>query len=218
MKHLLSILLALALCTLASAQKLKSEGANASEIIPNGWEIISESTGDLNKDGIADLAFIVRENEDSMIIKEEYRTINENAYTLAIYWGTPNGKFTHYKDWVGLFSAEGESESYEDLSVEITTRGTMKIHVHVFISAGSWTNPNFTVTYRYQNGDFYKIGYDSSEFHRGTGEGVSVSINYSTGKKYVEPFSMSDDKKQKGYWETLEGEEKKLKKLGEESW
>lgn len=220
MRQIFLLISLLSLSSLISAQELKLKGRNTKEIIPQGWEIISESQGDLNKDGIADLAFITRnKNKDKETDTNDYTEENgTNDYTLAIYWGTSGGDFSHYKDWTGLLTPEDESFSYDELNVEITSRGTLKLKIHGFISAGSWTNPNFTVTYRYQKGAFYKIGYDSSEFHRGTGEGVKVSINYSTGKRYVEPFSISDDENQKGYWETLKGEEKILKRLGEETW
>ncbi len=195
----------------ATAQELKHEGKNISDIIPDDWEIFSSDTGDLNKDGLNDLAFIVRQqNKDLIEINDDGCIIDENNFIVAIYWGNANGIFTHYKDWNNLVWPESWSSTYDELSVDITPKGTLKFKVRIFLSAGGWTNPNYTVTYRFQNGDFYKIGYDSDEFNRGTMEGERISINYSTGKRYIVKYNASDDTESPGYWETFSEDLKKI--------
>ena len=51
-------LLMMALPSWMQAQQLKDSGASIRELVPTGWEV-TEAEGDLNKDGVADLAVIV---------------------------------------------------------------------------------------------------------------------------------------------------------------
>lgn len=160
----------------------KVNGKSAEDIIPEKWEIMSSATGDLNGDGIDDIAFFTRK-EFKNSTPDEYK-LNSNSIVLAIYWGNNNGDFTQYKIYDGLVPPEEPcGVTYENLNVEITEKRVLIYHVNIFLSCGSWTNPNYSVKYRYQDGAFYKIGYDSDEFHRASGDASNVSINYLTGKK-----------------------------------
>ena len=66
------------------------------------------------------------------------------------------------------------------LSIE---KGVLKIDLNYWYSCGSWYTNHNTYIFRYQNNQFEMIGYESSEFHRASGEATSISINYSTKKK-----------------------------------
>lgn len=173
-------------------KEFKVNGKSAEDIIPEKWEIMSSATGDLNGDGIDDIAFFTRK-EFKNSTPDEYK-LNSNSIVLAIYWGNNNGDFTQYKIYDGLVPPEEPcGVTYENLNVEITEKRVLIYHVNIFLSCGSWTNPNYTVKYRYQDGAFYKIGYDSDEFHRASGDASNVSINYLTGKKKTTSYNMFED-------------------------
>lgn len=216
MRYSLIIGLLLSISFFATAQELKHEGKNIGDIIPDDWEIFSCDTGDLNKDGLDDLAFIVRQHKENLIEISldcgDTILIDENKFIVAIYWGKANGYFTHYKDWDDLVWPESSTASYEELWVKITDKGTLKFRVKMFLSAGGWTNPNYTVTYRFQNGNFYRIGYDSDEYSRATMEGEKISINYSTGKRYIVKYNASDLSESPGYWESFKEDLKEIDK------
>jgi hypothetical protein len=65
----------------------------------------------------------------------------------------------------------------------IIEKGVLKIDLNYWYSCGSWYTNHNTYIFRYQNNQFEMIGYESSEFHRASGEATSISINYSTKKK-----------------------------------
>lgn len=185
--------------TAKEVYEFQEKGANSKDIVPENWEILSEAIGDLNGDGFDDLAFFSRRS-----IKSD----SENHYTpnpivFAIYWGKEGG-FTQYKLYEDLVSPEDGQIYYEDLSVNIPVKRVLTINVKVFLGYGSWTNPNFSVKYRYQNGAFYKIGYDADEFHRATGDAHDVSINYLTGKKRTILYNVFEDSiPKRTEWETI---------------
>ena len=70
----------------------------------------------------------------------------------------------------------GETEA---LSIQ---KGVLKIHLHYWLSCGSWYVTNHTYTFRYQDRAFKLIGYDVDDFHRASGDITARSINFMTGK------------------------------------
>lgn len=72
--------------------EFKEEGGNSKDIIPENWEILSEAIGDLNGDGINDLAFFSRRS--TKIDSENYG--KSSPIVFAIYWGKDGG-FTKHK-------------------------------------------------------------------------------------------------------------------------
>lgn len=192
-------------------KEFKTNGKNAEDIIPQRWEIMSKAIGDLNGDEIDDMAFFTRKSFHNSN-PDEYKK-NSNSIILAIYWGNNDGGFTQYKLYKGLVPPEENcGVGYEDLSIYITEKRVLIFNVYIFYSCGSWSNPNYSIKYRYQDGDFYKIGYDSDVFHRATGDASKVSINYLTGKMKTTSYNMFEDSvPTKTEWGTFS---KPLKTLG----
>ena len=54
MKRIIDCVVMLCLCVGVQAQELQKQGRGVEDLVPKGWEH-TEATGDLNKDGIADL-------------------------------------------------------------------------------------------------------------------------------------------------------------------
>lgn len=172
-----------------TTDSFKTNGTNAKDIIPENWEIISEATGDLNGDGINDLAFFSSKN----VKREESEDYSKKSkIVLAIYWGKDES-FTQYKIYDDITSPEDDQITYEELSINITGKRILSINVSISLGFGSWTNPDFSKKYRYQNGAFYKIGYDSDQFNRGSGDAHRISINYLTGKKIITTYNAFDE-------------------------
>ena len=209
---LITTIILLALPLTGSAQRLFSKGSTIEDLVPEGWHV-TQAQGDLNKDGIADLAMIVIPNdEDQMEVRED--SVVFNAPILAIYTGTREGGYSLMKIYDDDIMEAPDNEGVSiDHSIEITDRGVLKISVSYFFSMGSWSVPSATFLFRLQNGDFYLIGKDTDVFARNTGKAEKVSYNYLTRKcQRITYNAMDDSVKPKEKWSNLP--KKPLQRLG----
>ena len=174
--------------------QLAKEGRTIEEVVPNGWDIES-ATGDLNKDGIEDFVLIVRPNDPVHIkTRDDGFEYNFNPLFLAVYFGSPSGVYKRFKVWHDTVS--GREDEYTDITNElsITPKGAIDISVSSWSSMGTAATGGSTYRYRFQSGDFYLIGEESSWLNRMTGEGESTSINYLTGQKEITTGNMMEEK------------------------
>ena len=174
--------------------QLAKEGRTIEEVVPNGWEVQS-ATGDLNKDGIEDFVLIVRPNDPAHIkTRDDGFEYNFNPLFLAVYFGSPSGVYKRFKVWHDTVS--GREDEYTDITNElsITPKGAIDISVSSWSSMGTAATGGSTYRYRFQSGDFYLIGEESSWLNRMTGEGESTSINYLTGQKEITTGNMIEEK------------------------
>ena len=174
--------------------QLAKEGRTIEEVVPNGWDIQS-ATGDLNKDGIEDFVLIVRSNDPAHIkTRDDGFQYNFNPLFLAVYFGSPSGVYKRFKVWHDTVS--GRVDEYTDITNElsITPKGAIDISVSSWSSMGTAATGGSTYRYRFQSGDFYLIGEESSWLNRMTGEGESTSINYLTGQKEITTGNMMEEK------------------------
>ena len=174
--------------------QLAKEGRTIEEVVPNGWEVQS-ATGDLNKDGIEDFVLLVRSNDPAYIkTRDDGFEYNFNPLFLAVYFGSPSGVYKRFKVWHDTVS--GREDEYTDITNElsITPKGAIDISVSSRSSMGTAATGGSTYRYRFQSGDFYLIGEESSWLNRMTGEGESTSINYLTGQKEITTGNMIEEK------------------------
>ena len=200
--YILPVLLCLS--TVVMGQSLKQSGNSAKDIVPEGWEVI-EAEGDLNKDGISDLAIIATPNfEEHLKHRDDGYVYNFNQPLLGIYWGNRNGGYTCWKIYDKVIPAQVDEYIFVDLSLSITDRGVLKIDVSTFASAGGWGQGGSTYLFRYQSGDFFLIGKDESSMMRNTGETTLDSYNYLTSKHQRITYNEFDPKvKRRETWKKL---------------
>ena len=202
MKKTIILLAVSALVTVADAQSLQSSGRSAKEIVPQGWSVQEES-GDLNKDGIADLVIIATPHfrENIQVREGDGYEYDYNQPIMAIYWGTASGQYNLYKQYAEIIPHRtDEFVSWEiGLSISakgaitISAKGAITISTSTFASAGSWNNESEKYVFRWQQGDFFIIGYESESMARNTGEAETNSYNYLTHKKQVVTFNVFDE-------------------------
>ena len=214
MKKILMLWTALTVMTVADAQSLKSSGRSAQEIVPQGWEI-NEATGDINKDGITDLMVIATPNfrENIQVRESDGYEYNYNQPVLAVYWGTADGQYKLYKKYAEIIPHQTDEFVFWDVSLSISEKGVITIGTSTFASAGSWSNNSDTFVFRWQQGDFYLIGYETQSMARNTGEDETISYNFLTHKKQVVTSNAFDEnipKRKK--WTKIPA--KPLKRLG----
>lgn len=176
------------------AQGLKTTGSGAVDIVPDNWESIFE-TGDMNKDGIADLVVIATPcHKDKMTVRNDGYVYNFNQPVLAIYWGNQNGGFKLFMQYDNVIPARPSEFVDITPSLTINNKGVLEISLETFASAGSWEQPTTTYKYRYQNGDFFLIGKDEEVIKRNTGMITETSENYLTHKRIITTKSAASEK------------------------
>lgn len=205
-KFLSYVFLALMVCmpSLVLAQSLKASGATVSDVVPSDWEVTS-ATGDLNGDGVADVAVIATPRyEANLKVRDDGYVYNFNQPVLAIYWGKADGTLQLYKQYDNVIPARPDEYLSIDPSLSITKRQTLVIDLEYFASAGGWTSTTTSYVFRYQQGDFFLIGMDENSLTRNTGETTIISQNYLTGKQCVTTGHIdSSKKKPKEKWSRL---------------
>ena len=212
----LILLAATFLCLSATAQDLKTSGKTADELVPSTWHK-TEAKGDLDGDGIADLAIIATPDfKQHLKVREDGYVYNFNQPILAIYRGNANGSFTLWKHYDEAVIGDPDEFNFITHSLDINSRKVLKIGIEHFSSAGSYGTSKSSYLFRYQNGNFYLIGEDNEEMSRNTGEIVTVSKNYLTGKqcRSVSGAFVDSDIRPSEKWSTFK--RKPLRLLG--SW
>ena len=165
-----------------------------------GMQAQDRAEGDLNKDGINDVAEIVK--------PEGGRPV------LNIYFGTADGQQKLWKSYKEVIPVPEIETQMIDVSMTITEKGVLRFEVSSFMSMGGYGNNNSNFSYRYQNGDFFLIGKETQNMSRNTGNLEIVSENYLTWKRQVvkdNVFAEGDVPKQEK-WTRLK--KRPLEKLG----
>lgn len=196
---------------------IPSEGKLIADFVPNKWKVIATSEGDLNKDKMNDIAFVIENTATENILLEGgfgKDTLNVNPRFLLVLFKTDskyvlksiNKKFIPSQD--SSVSPCLDDPFMENGGIEIKN-GVLNIDFHYWLSCGSWFVTDRNYKFRFQEDKFVLIGYDSSSFHRSSGESDSVSINFLTKKKELitgmNEFKESNPKK---IWKNI-----KLEKL-----
>lgn len=223
MKQLLYLFF-LASVTLVNSQNnqpiIPKEGKLIADFVPRKWKIIAKSEGDLNKDKINDVAFVIENTATENIILNEglgKDTLNVNPRFLLVLFKTDskyvlksiNKKFIPSQD--DLESPCLEDPFMENGGIEIKN-GVLTIDLHYWLSCGSWYVTDRKYKFRFQDNSFVLIGYDSSSFHRSSGESESKSINFLSKKKeLITGMNEFEESNPKTTWKSIKIE--KLIKL-----
>lgn len=203
MKKILFGILATLVILPSQGQEMKKSGTSADNIVPNGWDYIFEK-GDLNKDGIADMAIIATPlNEDNIKVRDDGYVYNFNQPILAIYWGKKDGSFSLFKQYNNVIPARPSEFISIDPTLSINDRQALSISLSYFASAGGWDSTTTTHRFRFQNGDFFLIGEDESVITRNTGALTETSKNYLSHKQSVSTSNISSKKKPVVKWTNL---------------
>lgn len=170
---------------------LPLQAADATGFVPDGWTLESSIEGDLDQDGHADLVLVLRQQDPRNVIEHDGfgpSPYDSNPRILAVAWSRPSGYVLAAQDHQLIPRPESPvmSDPLEDGGVSIQ-RGTLKVALFSFASAGSWSMGTTGFTFRWQDGAFTLIGYDRDSVMRNSGQTESLSVNFSTRKvKQVE--------------------------------
>ena len=165
------------------------QGNKMEDFVPKHWSAIMKVDGDLNKDGLADTALIVeQENPNNISITEYNDTLNTNPRVLLVLFKQENGTYKLAAKIDRGFIEPSKTE--EDPSLldplgegDINIKNnTLRLKFQYFYSAGSWSITNVEYVFRFQNSHFELIGVETNSFDRSTGEETIESFNLSTNK------------------------------------
>ena len=178
-------------------------GATAKDFIPAGWVLETEQRGDLNKDGRADLALVVRMNDPANVLTNEGMGDNPfdtNPRMLVAALAEADGRYRRVLANHTLIRRRDnpvEDDIYKGMTI---AQGLLRISLTNFMNAGGWGTWNGTYAFRYQGQEFVLVGYDRSFLHRGSGETIDISINYLTRQRKTVTGSIEDTKPGKPVW------------------
>ena len=152
---------------------LIKQGKSIESFIPVGWKLIKKTSGDLNKDGLIDIAGIIELNK-------EYKRGLEDAPSriLFIAFMEPNGlyKLSIHAEKAILKSDEGGvwGDPLVGISVDC---GSILITFY----GGSSDRWVYVYRFRNQNNGWYLIGATLENFNTGSGAGTREDYNLLTG-------------------------------------
>ena len=165
------------------------QGNKMEDFVPKHWSAIMKVDGDLNKDGLADTALIVeQENPNNISITEYNDTLNTNPRALLVLFKQENGTYKlaakNDRGFIEPSKTEEDPSLLDPLGEgDINIKNnTLRLKFQYFYSAGSWSITNVEYVFRFQNSHFELIGVETNSFDRSTGEETIESFNLSTNK------------------------------------
>lgn len=170
----ISTFLLLFLSAIVLAQKTE----RFTPFLPKGYTVYDQVYGDLDKDGTKDCILVIKATDKSKVVKDEHRGLLDRNRRGIIVLFNKNNKYVLAAKNYSCFSSENEDGGVyypPELSVEIN-KGSLYIH-YAHGRYGYWH-----YQFKYLNGDFKLIGYESSS-NNGPITNKETSINFLTKRK-----------------------------------
>lgn len=180
-----SILLTIFLYTSGCSTQLPvlpKKGNNIEQFISQGWKVIKKSEGDLNKDGLIDIACVIQKTDKKFISTIDGTVFDSNPRILFVVFKENDSSYSlrlQSDSFIVRHTNSAMEDPFSNIKID---RGVLKISFSIFMNMGSWETSTYVYTFRYQNDEFTLIGADYDQYNRGTEAGTSYSINFSTRK------------------------------------
>jgi hypothetical protein len=180
----------------------------AEGFVPPGWVLESRAEGDLDRDGLADLALVLRQTGSANVVANDglgENPFDTNPRMLAVALRMPSGGYRLALENRTLIPRRVDPVMADPLSEGgiAIARGALKVTLHLFMSAGGWSMSQTTYTLRLRDGRMELIGFDRRTAHRGSGETDDVSVNYLTGRMKRSSGHVSEDEPRTVVWTTM---------------
>lgn len=160
---------------------LANRAKNAKAFVPNGWKLIADTKGDLNKDGADDLIFIIESEKEYSSNLDEGRMYSPRVVGIAIW--IPLENIFELKVQANDFipTTEGNPAITDDPLESILIKGgTARFYFHYMDNSKMYITDQTFVFY-YNENQFKLAGYVRSKLHRSTQAYTRESLNYVTG-------------------------------------
>ncbi|WP_202307285.1 hypothetical protein [Mesorhizobium sp. L-8-10] len=183
------------------------------DFVPVGWYFEAKAEGDLNRDRVNDVVFVLREDNPANIVANldglGSNSLDTNPRILAVAFGTEGRANYRLALANHTLIPRHEDPVLDDPFASpgslAVARGAFSVTLGFFASAGGWEMGQTKLTFRFQDDGFELIGLDRSRTHRGTGETEEVSINLSTGRASTIIGNIAEDEAQEAKWQSLRG-------------
>lgn len=179
--------------------QVPARAATPEAFLPDEWGVEQQALGDLNGDGVEDAALIMRALAPANIVTHDglgASPYDTNPRMLVVGFGRPGGGYelaAVSRDLIRRPDNPAMADVLEDAPPLQISRGTLKVSLRAWMSAGSWSMGAATFTLRWRDGAFRLIGFDDISVHRGSGEVVERSVNYLTRRMSVATGSIETD-------------------------
>ena len=178
--------------------ELPRQAQSATGFVPPGWILEHQVTGDLNRDQRPDLVLVLRQNDPRNVVHYDRlgeTPLNTNPRILAVAFGSGEGYALVLQNHTLI--PRRTDPVLEDPLAETggigIARGSLRVRLHFFASAGARTAATKTFIFRHQDGRFELIGYDRSSVDRFSGSASDLSVNYMTGRARLSSGSIESD-------------------------
>jgi hypothetical protein len=164
---------------------LPASAAKVEGFVPAGWAIESRVDGDLNGDGVPDVALVLRDQDPTNVLGSDDTPdpdgFDTNPRLLAVLFQQPKGGYALAIANHTLIPRP-DNPNQDDVLGEgggiAIAKGKLTLRMRLFMTMGGWTAGKIQYVFRFQDGAFMVIGYDSDMLQRNTGEETAVSVNY----------------------------------------
>lgn len=146
---------------------------SASELTPPGTEEVARATGDLNNDGLQDIATLIKITKDQGQKILIFTAIPSGGFSL---WKTGNH---HFVDAVPNYMAPFGLGTFE------ISNGILHIASATAMSMGTWSAGGCEQKWRNEKSGFRLIGLTVADMNRGCACGKALDINYLTGDRIL---------------------------------
>lgn len=149
---------------------------------PKGWKIIGSCAADFNKDNFLDKAYVIQEEKETSIGADDECIAGDPYYRkeLIIKFGLSTGGYTINHKSTAIFGTCNWGIQGSDPFDEISTRkNTLKLA----FSTGGTLRSHLSYYFRFQENDWFLIGYEEETYQVPYLDQYIMEINYLTGKQ-----------------------------------
>ena len=179
--------------------ELSIEAATVEDFVPKGWRLEARAGGDLDGDGISDLALVLREAAPANVIAETIceERFDTNPRIVAVLFARPGHGYrmvAKSHEMIPRRENPCEVDPFSDPTQIAIQRGILRIDLERMMSAGGWDAGTATFKWRWRNEEIRLIGFDYSNVRRNTGAMALLSINYLTGRVKISTGNVGTDR------------------------
>lgn len=163
--------------------EIKITGGSILDFIPPGWILRDSTSGDLNKDGIADVAIILQHQDSVLVLNNYGDTVLTQPRILLILFQNHDHTFSlveQSNSFILTHDNPNMDDPYQRLLIK---KAVLEIQFQLFYHTGSWEVKTLTYKFRYQQKQLVLIGTEYYSLHRSSHDFEACSYNFLTKMK-----------------------------------
>ncbi|PWS29585.1 hypothetical protein DHW03_04595 [Pedobacter yonginense] len=172
-----------------SFPKIKSEGTSVQALTPNNWGIIESANGDLNNDGIEDLAVIFESDKTT----DETRTYGDNTTEIIKETQKPRILAIFFKDKAtGIYHLSNQnndfilrSEEGGKLGDPLQQIAIKDQQIYLRFQGGSEWRWELGYTFKFENKDWFLTSAINLYFNQNSGDMTERVYDFKTRELYT---------------------------------